>query len=119
MAAPNIINSTSVIGKRSYANLTTTMSNVITNGATSGNLIKVSELSISNNLGTNQQTNVQVGRGSSLFNVAGNVTVPSFSVLTVVSRDSAFYMEEGDYLQANASASAGGVHLLVSYEVTS
>ena len=117
MAAPNIINSTSVLGKRSYAVLTTSMANVITSGATSGNLIKISELSICNITNSVITSNVVVGRGSTLYYVAGTISVPANSILTVVSRDSAFYMEEGDYLQANASAANSG-HLSVSFEVT-
>jgi hypothetical protein len=117
MAAPNIINSTSVLGKRAYTVLTTATANVITNGATSGNLIKISELSICNITNSVITSNVVVGRGSTLYYVAGTISVPANSILTVVSRDSAFYMEEGDYLQANASAANSG-HLSVSFEVT-
>ena len=118
MPAPNIINSTSVLGKRNYSILTTSIANVITSGATSGNLIKVSELSLTNLIGTNVSANIIVGRGTTLYYVVNTMSVPAFSVLTVVSRDSAFYMEEGDYLQANCSSSSN-IHLAVSYEVTS
>jgi len=118
MAAPNIINSTTVLGKRAYSILTTAMANVITSGATSGNLIKISELSITNVSNVIITTNVVVGRGSTLYFLAGTISVPATSILTVVSRDSAFYMEEGDYLQANCSLSAN-VFLATSYEVTS
>jgi len=117
MAAPNVINSTTVLGKRAYAILATSMANVITNGSTSGNLVKISELSISNITSSAITTNVIVGRGSSLYYVAGTLQVPANSILTLVSRDSAFYMEEGDYLQANASAANAG-HMSVSHEVT-
>jgi len=118
MAAPNIINSTTVLGKRAYSILTTSMANVVTNGATSGNLIKISELTVTNITSSIISANVAVGRGSTLYYAAGTISVPANSVLTIVSRDSAFYMEEGDYLQANASAANSG-HLSVSYEVTS
>jgi hypothetical protein len=118
MAAPNVINSTTVLGKRAYSVLTTSMANVIVNGSTSGNLIKISELSVTNITNSTISTNVVVGRGSSLFFVAGTISVPPTSILTIVSRDSAFYMEEGDYLQANASA-ANSAHLAISHEVTS
>jgi hypothetical protein len=118
MAAPNIINSTTVLGKRAYAILTTSMANVVTSGATSGNLVKISELSISNITSSIITSNVAVGRGGTLYYVAGTISVPANSILTLVSRDSAFYMEEGDYLQANASTANSG-HLSVSYEVTS
>jgi hypothetical protein len=80
-------------------------------------LIKISELSICNITNSVITSNVVVGRGSTLYYVAGTISVPANSILTVVSRDSAFYMEEGDYLQANASAANSG-HLSVSFEVT-
>jgi|688.fasta_scaffold402560_2 hypothetical protein len=118
MAAPNLINSTTVLGKRAYAILTTSMANVITNGSTSGNLIKISEMSISNISSLAILTNVAVGRGTTLYYLAGNISVPANSILTLVSRDSAFYMEEGDYLQANSSSATAG-HVSVSHEVTS
>lgn len=117
MPAPNIINSTTVLGKRAYSILTTSMANVVTNGATSGNLIKISELSITNVSNLVVTTNVVVGRGTTLHFLAGTLSIPATSILTVVSRDSAFYMEEGDYLQANCSLNAN-VFLATSYEVT-
>lgn len=118
MAAPNVINSTTVLGKRAYLILTnSTMANVITNGATSGNLIKVSELSITNVTGTQITTNIAVGRGSTVYFLAGTMAVPSNSTLTLVSRDTAFYMEEGDYLQGNVSSANAG-YMSVSHEVT-
>lgn len=117
MAAPNIINSTTVLGKRAYSILSTSMANVITSSSTSGNLVKVSELTISNISSSSITANVVVGRGATLYYMAGTMTIPANSTLTLVSRDSAFYMEEGDYLQANSSAATSG-HMSVSYEVT-
>lgn len=118
MAAPNIINSTTVLGKRAYLILSTSMANVITNSSTSGNLIKVSEVSISNITAAQITTNVAVGRGSTLYYLAGTMAIPANSTLTITSRDTAFYLEEGDYLQANTSSANAG-HMSVSHEVTS
>ena len=117
MAAPNVINSTTVLGKRAYAILATSMANVITNGSTSGNLIKVSEVSISNITAAQITANVAIGRGSTLYYLAGTIAVPANSTLTITSRDTAFYLEEGDYLQANTSSASAG-HMSVSHEVT-
>jgi hypothetical protein len=119
MAAPNVINSTTVLGKRAYSVLTTTLSNVITSSSTSGNLIKVSELSISNITSGAITTNVAVGRGATLYYMAGNMAIPANSTLTLVARDNSFYMEEGDYLQANTTnAGTNSTYLTLTYEVT-
>ena len=118
MAAPNVINSTTVLGKRAYAALSnSTMANIITSSSTSGNLLKISELTITNTVGSSITTNVAVGRGTSIYFMAGTMSVPANSALTMVARDNAFYMEEGDYLQANCSLNAN-VYISVSYEVT-
>jgi hypothetical protein len=94
-----------------------TLANVLVNSATSNQLVKLSELSVVNVSGTSIQTNVTIGRGTAIYFVAANISIPASSVLSLVSRDNAIYMEEGDYLQANTSA-ANGAHLGVSYEVT-
>lgn len=116
MAAPNIVNVTTIFGKSAYANLTTVYSNVITNGSTSGNVIKVNEITVSNYTGTGVSCNVQVGRGASLFFVVGNISVPASSTLVVIAKDTNLYLEEGDYIQANATANVTA-HLVASYEV--
>jgi hypothetical protein len=119
MAAPNLINSTTVIGKRAYASLSnSTLANVIVQSATSGNLVKVSELTITNVSSGNIFINVAVGRGTTINFLAGVISVPGFSAFNLIARDNAFYMEEGDYLQANCSLNAN-VFMGVSYEVTS
>ena len=118
MAAPNVINSTTVLGKRAYAALSNSaMANIIVSSSTSGNLVKVSELTITNTVASAITTNVAVGRGTTIYFMAGTMAIPPSSALTLVARDNAFYMEEGDYLQANCSLNANG-YISVSYEVT-
>lgn len=116
MAAPNIVNVSTIYGKSQYQQLTTTLSNVITNGSTSGNVVKLNDVIIANYTTSSIQTNVTIGRGSTSFYVAGNLSVPANSTLIVLAKDSAIYMEEGDYLQANAS-SATAAQITCSYEV--
>jgi len=45
------------------------------------------------------------------------MSVPANSALMVIAKDTVIYMEEGDFLQANASASSA--HLTASYEIIS
>jgi len=118
MAAPNIVNVTTIFGKSQYQQLTTTMANVITNSATSGNVLKLNDIVVANYTTSSIQTNVGIGRGSSVFFLAGNMAVPANSTLVVLAKDTALYMEEGDYLQSNAS-SATAAQISCSYEVIS
>lgn len=118
MPAPNIVNVTTMIGKTQYQQLTTSMANIITNGATSGNVLKVNDILIANYTTTSISTNVGIGRGTTVFYVAGNMSVPANSTLVVTAKDVYIYMEEGDYLQANAS-SATAAQITCSYEVIS
>ena len=116
MAAPNIVNVATITGKTAYAQLTTTLSNVITNSSTSGNVIKLNDVLLANYTTSSIQANVAVGRGSSNFYIAGNMSVPGNSTLVVTAKDVFIYMEEGDYLLANAS-SATAAQIICSYEV--
>lgn len=118
MAAPNLINSTSIIGKTSIANVTTILSNVITNGSTSGNLVKVDTMTISNYTASSLLANVIFFRGTDRAYILGNTLVPAFSALTAIARDTAFLMEEGDYIQANVNANVAA-HMTINYEVIS
>jgi hypothetical protein len=118
MAAPNIVNVTTIFGKSQYQQLTATMSNVITNGSTSGNVIKVNDIVVANYTTSSIQTNVAISRGINEFYLAGNMSIPANSTLIVLAKDTAIYMEEGDYLEANASSATAG-HITVSYEVIS
>lgn len=116
MAAPNIVNVSTIFGKSQYQQLTTSMANVITNSATSGNVIKLNDIVVANYTTSSIQTNVTIGRGSTVFYLAGNMAVPANSTLIVLAKDTALYMEEGDYLQGNAS-SATAAQITCSYEV--
>lgn len=116
MPAPNMVTVSTIFGLSTYSNVTTNFANIITNGSTSGNVIKLNTITVSNYTFTNQRSWIQIGRGSSLIFVVGNVTVPSSSTLTVLAKDTPIYLEEGDYLQSNASANVS-LHLVASYEV--
>lgn len=118
MAAPNLLNSTTILGKTEIANVTTVLSNVITNGSTSGNLLKVDSMTISNYSPVTIYANVMLRRGSSNAYIAGTTLIPANSTLTTVARDTALLLEEGDYIQSNVSANVSA-HMIINYEVIS
>jgi hypothetical protein len=118
MAAPNLLNSTSIIGKTAIANVTTVLSNVITNGSTSGNLVKVDTITISNYSSGTIYANVIMYRNPDRAYIIGTTSIPAYSTLTALARDTALLLEEGDYIQSNVSANVTA-HMTLSYEVIS
>jgi type II secretory pathway component PulC len=118
MAAPNIVNVSTIYGRTALQVVTATMANVVVNAANSGTVVKLNDVMVSNFSTTAITTNVVVGRGASVFYLAGTMTVPANSALMVIAKDTVIYMEEGDYLQCNAS-SATSSHITASYEIIS
>jgi hypothetical protein len=121
MAAPNIIAATSVLGKTSTVNLTTTSATeVLSNADASGKVFKVNTLIVANVNGTNA-ADITVSFYSE-DNIGGTATeiIQSKSVaaktnLVVISRDTPIYLEENRSLGAVASAS-NDLKVIVSYE---
>ena len=121
MAAPNLVNVTSITGKIDGHALTTDTidnanSSVIT--AAAAQLIKVKSIIVENIDGTNSvDIDVAVNlSGDARFYLAKTVAVPADSTLVVIGKDSPIYLEEGDELEARASA-ASDAELVVSYEI--
>ena len=121
MAAPNLVNVTSITGKIDGHALTTdaidnSNSSVITCAA--DKLIKINSIIVANVDGTNSvDIDVAVNLASDArFYLAKTVAVPADSTLVVIGKDSPIYLEESDELEARASA-ASDAELVVSYEI--
>ena len=121
MAAPNLVNVTSITGKIDGHALTTDAidnanSSVIT--AAADQLIKINSIIVANVDGTDS-VNIDVAvnlSGDARFYLAKTVALPADSTLVVIGKDSPIYLEEGDELEARASA-ASDAELVVSYEI--
>jgi len=116
MAAPNLLGTTTVTGKTALATLSTVTSNVITNSSASSTVDKLNAIVLSNNTGTAVTANVMINRSSSVYYIGGNVAIPANSTLALLGKDTSVYLEEGDVLQANSSAT---VSIIASYELMS
>jgi len=118
MAAPNIVNTTSIFGRTDVAAVGTAAASITTNSGNSGKVYKVNSLIVSNVDGTNDvEVNVDLFRTSltAAFHIARTVTVPADSSLIVVGRDNPVYLAEGDAIRLTASAT-GDAEALCSYE---
>jgi hypothetical protein len=117
MAAPNIVNVTTITGKTAGQAVTTSATAIVTNSSGSNTVVKVNALYISNVDGTNNaDITVELNRGVSSFKIAHTVVVPADAVLDVLSKS--IYLEEGDSLRLTASANSD-LEAVCSYEIIS
>lgn len=117
MAAPNIVNVTTIYGKTAGLAVTTSATAVVTNSASSGKVLKINSLIISNVDGTNAaDVTVDVYKNqTTAYELASTITVPADATLVVVSKDTAIYLEENDSLRVTASAN-NDLEAVCSYE---
>jgi len=117
MAAPNVVNVSSIYGKTAGLALTSSSQDVLTCAA--DKLIKVNSIIVSNVDGTNAD-DVTVkwynADNTTAFSLASTVTVPADTTLVVLGKDAPIYLEEGDKIQALGVAASGDLEIIVSYE---
>ena len=118
MAAPNVVNVTSIYGKTVGAALGTSTGDVLVNTAGSGKLLKLNSIIVANVDGSsNADVTVYFYDLSATtpFHIAKSVEIPAKSTLVVLGKDAPIYLEEGDKIMALATA-AGDLEIIVSYE---
>jgi len=119
MAAPNIVNVSSIYGKTMGAALGTNVNaDILTNSSGSGKLFKINSIIVANVDGTNScNTTVKFydDSASTPYTLAATVVVPAKSTLIVLGKDAPIYLEEGDKIRGGASA-ANDLEIIISYE---
>jgi hypothetical protein len=121
MAAPNIVNVTTITGKTAVADLTTTAAtSIISNAASSGKVFKVNSLIVSNVDGTNNADITvslysQDDIGGTATEICKTVVVPADASLVVIDKTSFIYLEEDKSIGAIAGA-ASDLKVVCSYE---
>ena len=117
MAAPNILNATSIYGKSVGAALDTTLTTDILT-CPSDKVLKVKNITVANVDGTNDASATVYFYDSSAttrYALAYTVNVPADASLVVLGQDSPLYLEESDQIEAGASA-ASDLEIIISYE---
>jgi len=121
MAAPNIVNVTTITGKTaSVALSTTSMTSLVSNAAASGKVFKINSIIVANVDGANV-CDVTVDLfseddiGGTGYSLASTVAVPADSSLVVLDKNSAIYLEEDKSIGVQASA-ADDLEIICSYE---
>ena len=114
MAAPNIVNVSTITGKTAVQAVGTSATAIVTNSASSGKVYKVNALYVSNVDGTNNaEINIDIYRSSTAYHIGKTIVVPADATLDVISK--AIYLEEGDSLRLTANA-ASDLEAVCSYE---
>ena len=116
MAAPNLVNVTSIYGKTVGADLGTGNTNILICGAEK--VIKVNSIIVSNVDGASAfDVTVVFYNHSSTANIhiAKTVSVPADATLVVITKDSSIYLEEDMAIFLTASA-AGDLSGTCSYD---
>jgi len=120
MANPNIVNVSSIYGKTVFdADIATSASAIVTNAASSGKILKVNALTISNIDGTNAAditaTIKNAAGNSTNSTIANTVSVPADATLVLISKDTSIYLEEDMSIHL-ASSVTGDLSGTCSYD---
>jgi hypothetical protein len=121
MAAPNIVNVTTITGKSNVVSLTDTNATaVVSNAASSGKVFKINSLVVSNVDGTNA-ADITISYyseddiGGTATEIVSTISVPADASLVVIDKNTSIYLEEDRSIGATAGT-ANDLKVLVSYE---
>lgn len=121
MAAPNIVGITTVVGITTFLSLGDTNETlIVSNAASSGKVIKVNNIIVANDDGSNSaDITISIRDQDSIagnrYKIAHTVAVAADSTLIVTDKASAIYLEEDRCLTAEASA-ASDLDVVCSFE---
>ena len=121
MAAPNIVNITTMLGKLVTADLTTTSAtSVLSNAASSGKVLKINSLVVAN-IDTANAVNITINHysaaalGGTATPLVSTVSIPANSSLIVIDKTTMIYLEENMSIGATAGT-ASKLKVVCSYE---
>lgn len=118
MAAPNIVNVSTITAKTALVAVTTSVSSLLTNSANSGTVLKINSISYANYTAAPVTGTAAILRSAATHYLVGNVIIPANSTLIVTGKDTAFYLEEGDAIQGSASSNSA-LSAVIAYEIIS
>ena len=130
MAAPNIVNVTTITGVTTFhAGIAVTtggkgalgITTVVSNAASSGKVLKINSLvaaSIGATTGVTLQyfNNISHAAAGSTVSIGMTMAVPTFSTLALITKDNSVYLEENTSLGIFAQPSTGTIDVVCSYE---
>lgn len=120
MAIPNLKNPTTITGKTARIILPTTSITTVTgvvNLTNSGKVLKINSIFAANVNGTSPaDISISIYNGSVDNYIAYTISVPADATQIISTKETYFYLEEGDTLRATAGL-ANAISIIVGYEV--
>jgi hypothetical protein len=116
MAAPNLKNPTTILGRTARYAVTTSLAAALSNSAASGKVLKINSIFCANVDGVNAaDISVSIFDGTTDRYIARTIAVPADATQVLSTKETYFYLEEGDSIRALASA-ASDLELVIGYE---
>jgi hypothetical protein len=127
MAAPNIVNVTTITGITTFhAGISTVadgtgITTVVSNASGSGKVLKINSLvaaaiGTTTGLTVNYYNNATHTSAASTVSLGSTLAVPTFSSLVAISKDNSIYLEENTCLGVLAQSNEGTLDVVCSYE---
>ena len=121
MAAPNMLNVSTILGKTAVVDLSTTNATlVVENTASSGKVFKVNSLYVSNvDGGSAAEVTVSLysedNIGGTATQIVSTLIVPADAAVIIIDKNSSIYLEEDKSIGATAGT-ASDLKVVCSYE---
>lgn len=120
MAAPNMVNVTSIYGNLAYAAPANTSANtLITNAASSGTVLKVESLTCTNVTGSAANITVSVNSaaagGGTAYRLAYQIPVPANASIQLIDKNNFVYLPENTSIVVT-SGTSNAIEYVASYE---
>ena len=121
MAAPNIVNVTTITGKSATVALSTTsQTTLVSNASASGKVFKINMIQVANVDGSAAaditiDVHSAAAGGGTAYSLASTVSVPADSSIIILDKNTALYLEEDRSITATAGT-ASDLEVIVSYE---
>jgi len=121
MAAPNIVNVSTIIGKSATVALSSTsQTTLVSNAASSGKVFKINMIQVANVDGANAcdvtvDIHSAAAGGGTAYSLVSTISVPADASLVALDKNTATYLEEDRSITATAGT-ANDLEVIVSYE---
>jgi len=119
MAAPNIVNVATITAKSAAALLTASLVSQVSNAASSGKVLKINNIVISNITASAATVrlayNTAAAGGGTSYYLAYDISVPAAASLIITDKTTSFYLEENSSIVALAGT-VSALHCVVSFE---
>ena len=121
MAAPNIVNVSTITGKSATIALSTTSATVlVSNAASSSKVFKINMIQVANVDGANAcdvtvDLHSAAAGGGTAYSLVSTISVPADASLVALDKGTSVYLEEDRSITATAGT-ANDLEVIVSYE---